>query len=326
VNVVAACSALGVSRATFYRRRKPVEGPKGPRPKPARALSEEERKRVLDVLHQKRFVDQAPRQVYARLLDDGKYLCSTSTMYRILRGAGEIRERRNQVRHPVYTKPELLATGPNQVWSWDITKLKGPRKWEHYHLYVIMDIFSRCVVGWMIAVRESEELAQRFIADTLRKHGISRDQLTIHADRGSAMTSKAVAQLLADLGVTRTHSRPHTSNDNPYSEAQFKTLKYHPRFPERFGSLEDARSHCREFFRWYNEEHYHSGIALLPPGIVHLGLAGEVIARRSEVLAAACEAHPERFVKKRPTHPRLPLAAWINPPTPWPGSDNDLQS
>jgi putative transposase len=326
VNVVAACSALGVSRATFYRRRKPVAGPKAPRPKPARTLSEEERKRVLGVLHQKRFVDQAPRQVYARLLDEGKYLCSTSTMYRILRGAGEIRERRNQVRHPVYTKPELLATGPNQVWSWDITKLKGPRKWEHYHLYVIMDIFSRCVVGWMIAGRESEELARRFIADTLRKHGIAREQLTIHADRGSAMTSKAVAQLLADLGVTKTHSRPHTSNDNPYSEAQFKTLKYHPKFPERFGSLEDARSHCREFFHWYNDEHYHSGIALLPPGIVHLGLAGEVIAHRSEVLGAAYEAHPERFVKKRPTHPRLPAAAWINPPTPWTGSDNDLQS
>lgn len=297
-----------------------------PRSKSARALSEEERKRVLDVLHQKRFVDQAPRQVYARLLDEGKYLCSTSTMYRILRGAGEIRERRNQVRHPVYTKPELLATGPNQVWSWDITKLKGPRKWEHYHLYVIMDIFSRCVVGWMVAECESEVLAQRFIAETLSKHGISRDTLTIHADRGSAMTSKGVAQLLADMGVAKTHSRPHTSNDNPYSEAQFKTLKYHPKFPERFGSLEDARSHSREFFRWYNEEHYHSGIALLPPGIVHLGLAGEVIAHRSEVLAAAYEAHPERFVKKRPAHPRLPAAAWINPPTSWSSSDSDLQS
>jgi putative transposase len=301
-----------------------VEGPKVPRPKPARALSDEEQKRVLGVLHQKRFMDKPPRQVYARLLDDGKYLCSTSTMYRILRGAEEIRERRNQVRHPVYTKPELLATGPNQVWSWDITKLKGPRKWEHYHLYVIIDIFSRCVVGWMVAECESEVLAQRFIAETLSKHGISRDQLTIHADRGSAMTSKAVAQLLADMGVAKTHSRPHTSNDNPYSEAQFKTLKYHPKFPERFGSLEDARGYCREFFRWYNEEHYHSGLALLPPGIVHLGLASEVIARRSQVLAAAYETHPERFVRKRPTHPKLPAAAWINPPTPRPGSNNDL--
>lgn len=324
MNVAAACSALGVSRATFYRRHKPVEGPKAPRPKPARALSEEEQERVLGVLHQKRFMDKAPRQVYARLLDEGKYLCSTSTMYRILRGAEEIRERRNQVRHPVYTKPELLATGPNQVWSWDITKLKGPRRWEHYHLYVIIDIFSRCVVGWMIAECESDVLAQRFIAETLSKHSTSRDQLTIHADRGSAMTSKAVAQLLADMGVAKTHSRPHTSNDNPYSEAQFKTLKYHPKFPERFGSLEDARSYCREFFRWYNEEHYHSGIALLTPGIVHLGLAGAVIARRSQVLAAAYEAHPERFVRNRPTHPRLPAAAWINPPTPGHGSDNDL--
>lgn len=269
-------------------------------------------------------MDKAPREVYARLLDEGKYLCSISTMYRILRGAAEIRERRNQVRHPVYIKPELLATGPNQVWSWDITKLKGPGKWEHYHLYVIMDIFSRCVVGWMIAEYESEVLAQRFIAETLRKQGISRDQLTVHADRGAAMTSKAVAQLLADMGVAKTHSRPHTSNDNPYSEAQFKTLKYRPEFPERFGSLEDARGHCREFFRWYNDEHYHSGIALLTPGIVHLGLADEVIERRSAVLAAAYEAHPERFVTKQPTHPRLPAAAWINPPTPGSVSDNDL--
>lgn len=326
MNVVAVCSALGVSRATFYRRRKPADRSKEPRPKPARALTKDEQKRVLNTMHHKRFMDKAPAEIYAKLLDEGQYLCSVSTMYRILRGAEEIRERRNQVRHPVYTKPELLATGPNQVWSWDITKLKGPGKWEHYHLYVILDIFSRCVVGWMIAEYESETLAKRLIAETLQKHGISRDQLVIHADRGAAMKSKVVAQLLADMGVTRSHSRPHTSNDNPYSEAQFKTLKYRPEFPERFGSLADARGHCQEFFRWYNEEHYHSGIALLTPATVHIGRAEEVIQRRNEVLAAAYEAHPERFVRIRPTHPRLPAAAWINPPRRDAQSGNDLES
>lgn len=210
-------------------------------------------------------MDKAPAEVYARLLDEAKYLCSIRTMYRILHTANEVKERRNRVRHPAYSKPELLATGPNQVWSWDITKLKGPATWRHYHLYVIMDIFSRCVVGWMVAERESETLAQRLIADTLRKFGIKPGQLVLHADRGAAMNSKPVAQLLADMGVTKTHSRPHTSNDNPYSEAQFKTLKYCPDFPERFGSLEDARAFCRSFFRWYNEVHYHSGISLLTP-------------------------------------------------------------
>lgn len=259
-------------------------------------------------------MDKAPAEVYARLLDEAQYLCSVRTMYRILHAANEVRERRNRVRHPVYTKPELLATGPNQVWSWDITKLKGPAKWQHYCLYVIMDIFSRCVVGWMIAERESETLAQRLIADTLRKHGIKPGQLVLHADRGAAMSSKPVAQLLADMGVTKTHSRPHTSNDNPYSEAQFKTLKYRPDFPERFGSLEDARSFCRSFFRWYNQEHYHSGIALLTPATVHFGQADEVIHRRSAVLEAAYEAHPERFVCNKPFHPSPPAAAWINPP------------
>lgn len=261
-------------------------------------------------------MDKAPAEVYARLLDEGTYYCSIRTMYRILEANHEVRERRNQVRHPAYIKPELLATGPNQVWSWDITKLKGPAKWQNYCLYVIMDIFSRCVVGWMVAERESELLAQRLIADTLRKQGINRDQLVIHADRGAAMRSKPVAQLLAEMGVTKSHSRPHTSNDNPYSEAQFKTLKYHPDFPERFGSLEDARILCRGFFRWYNCEHYHSGIALLTPETVHLGQADVVIQRRSAVLDAAHEAHPERFVRKKPTHPNLPTAAWINPPRP----------
>lgn len=321
VSVAAACRALGVPRATFYRHRHRPDRPKAPRPKPARALSEAEQNKVLEVLHEERFMDQAPAAVYARLLDEAKYLCSIRTMYRILHAANEVRERRNRVRHPAYTKPELLATGPNQVWSWDITKLKGPAKWQHYCLYVIMDIFSRCVVGWMIAERESETLAQRLIADTLRKHGIKSGQLVLHADRGAAMNSKPVAQLLADMGVTKTHSRPHTSNDNPYSEAQFKTLKYRPDFPERFGSLEDARSFCRSFFDWYNQEHYHSGIALLTPATVHLGQADKVIQRRSAVLEAAYEAHPERFVRKKPSHAHPPAAAWINPPKSRAGAD-----
>lgn len=261
-------------------------------------------------------MDKAPAEVYAALLDEGTYLCSIRTMYRILHAAHEVRERRQQLQHPVYVKPELLATGPNQVWSWDITKLKGPGKWQYYSLYVIMDIFSRYVVGWMVAEREAAILAERLIADSLHKQHIQPGQLVIHADRGASMRSKPVALLLADLGVTKTHSRPHTSNDNPYSEAQFKTLKYRPDFPDRFGSLEDARSFCRTFFRWYNQEHYHTGIALLPPAVVHYGLAEQVIQERSQVLAAAYQEHPERFVRKPPTPIALPQAAWINRPEP----------
>lgn len=326
MSVAVACRALGVPRATFYRYRRPSERPRKPRPKPARALTEVEQKRVLDVLHQERFMDKAPAEVYAKLLDEGKFYCSIRTMYRILEAAHEVRERRKQVRHPAYVKPELLATGPNQVWSWDITKLKGPGKWQHYHLYVILDIYSRYVVGWLIADRESVALAQRLIAETLRKEGITRGQLVIHADRGASMHSKPVAQLLADLGVTKSHSRPHTSNDNPYSEAQFKTLKYRPDFPERFGSLEDARAFCRGFFRWYNHEHYHSGIALLTAETVHLGRAETVIQRRSATLEVAYEANPQRFVRKKPTHPKLPTAAWINPPKPKANSNDDFSS
>jgi putative transposase len=266
-------------------------------------------------------MDKAPAAVYAQLLDEGTYLCSPRTMYRILRGADEIRERRKQARHPVYTKPELLATGPNQVWTWDITMLKGPGKGRHYYLYVILDVFSRYVVGWTVAERESNDLAAWLISETLRKEGITREQLVIHADRGAAMTSKQVAQLLAALGVTKSHSRPHTSNDNPYSEAQFKTLKYHPDFPERFDSLEDAEEYCGGFFEWYNYEHYHSGIAMLTPATVHNGKADETIQHRSAVLERAFDAHPERFVRKKPVHPELPTAAWINPPKPRPKSE-----
>jgi putative transposase len=235
-------------------------------------------------------------------------------MYRLLASQKEVRERRNQLRHPNYAKPELLATAPNQVWSWDITKLMGPAKWTYFCLYVIMDIFSRCVVGWMVAHRESAALAERLIRDTCTKQGIFPGQLKIHADRGSSMTSKVVAHLLADLGVTKTHSRPHVSNDNPYSESQFKTLKYRPDFPARFGSIEDARAFCQGFFRWYNQEHHHSGIGMLTPEMVHYGLAQEVMDARRQVLMAAYAAHPERFVRKPPQPPILPGAAWINPP------------
>ncbi len=271
VAVVPLCDAIGVARSSFYRSMRPkIVAERRRRTLSHRALSEGEHQRVLEVLHCPRYVDKAPGQIYASLLDEGVYLCSVRTMYRILASMGEARERRDQLRHPVYEKPELLATGPNHVWSWDITKLKGPVKWRHYCLYVILDIFSRYVVGWMIARRESSILAKRLIEHSCRKQGIVKGQLTIHADRGSSMRSKTVAQLLMDLGVTRTHSRPHVSNDNPFSESHFKTMKYRPEFPKRFGSIEDARCFCRVFFNWYNKEHYHSGLGLLTPAMVHL--------------------------------------------------------
>jgi len=316
VGTKAACEAMGLPRATFYRHENIPFGPPLPtcRPQPQRTLRPDERQQILDVLHADRFMDQAPRQVWATLLDQGTYLCSVRTMYRILDSKNEIKERRKQLQHPKYKKPELLAEAPNQVWSWDITKLKGPLKWTCYHLYVIMDIFSRCVVGWMIAHRESAVLARRLIEDSILKQGIEPKQLTIHADRGSSMKSKPVALLMADLGVTKTHSRPHVSDDNPYSESQFKTLKYRPDFPERFGSIEDARAFCVGFFKWYNTEHRHSGIGLMTPEMVHCGLAEGVIDGRKKVLDLAYAAHPERFVKKPPAPPDLPKAVWINPP------------
>ncbi len=321
VGTQAACQALSVSRATVYRHRQP-RPPSAPRPQPARALTAAERHAVVDELHQPRFVDLAPTEVYATLLDDGRYLCSVRTMYRVLAAAHEVRERRNQLRHVAPT-PELLAIRPNEVWSWDITKLLGPAKWTYFYLYVILDIFSRYVVGWMVAHQESAALAERLIAATCEKQEILPDQLTIHADRGSSMTSKPVALLLADLGITRTHSRPHVSNDNPFSEAQFKTLKYRPDFPARFGSLEAARAFCQPFFTWYNIEHRHAGIGLLTPAMVHYGQAAGVRARRADVLAAAYAAHPERFVRRPPEPPAVPDAVWINPPAPIgePGSE-----
>jgi putative transposase len=269
---------------------------------------------VLEVLHAPRFVDQAPAQVYAQLLDEQRFLCSERTMYRILAAHQEVRERRAQLRHPPYAAPELLATAPNQLWSWDITKLLGPAKWTYFYLYVILDVFSRYVVGWMVACEESATLARKLIAHTCQRQGISPGSLTLHADRGSSMTSKSVALLLSDLGVTKTHSRPHVSNDNPFSEAQFKTLKYRPDFPKRFGSLVDARGHCHVFFPWYNTAHRHSGIGLLTPHEVHYGLADQRVASRAAVLAAAHAAHPERFVAGLPHPPARPTAVWINKP------------
>ena len=307
-----ACRASGVPRASLYRRRRPVAVPR-PRPTPPRALKAGERQGVLDLLHT-RFIDQAPAQVHATLLDEGTYLCSPRTMYRILDDAHEVKERRDQVRRPHYAAPELLATRPNEVWSWDITKLLGPAKWTYFSLYVILDIFSRYVVGWMIAPHESAALAERLIAETCAKQGIVPGQLTLHADRGASMRSKPVALLLADLGVVKTHSRPQVSNDNPFSEAQFRTLKYCPQFPDRFGSLEDGRAFGQEFFRWYNQDHRHSGLGFLTPATVHFGQAAAVRAQRARVLTAAYAAHPERFVKGRPQPADLPTAVWINPP------------
>jgi len=316
VGTADACRALGVSRATLYRRRNrpsPLALDR-PRPRQPRSLGDGERQKVLDVLHSDRFVDKAPATVYATLLDENAYLCSVRTMYRILHDNHEVRERRNQLRHPNYKKPELLATGPNQVWSWDITKLLGPAKWTYYYLYVILDIYSRYVVGWMLASCENADLAKRLIRDSIEKQQVGPGRLVIHSDRGPSMKSETVAQLLATLGVTKSHSRPHVSNDNPFSESQFKTMKYRPDFPDRFGSQQDAHGFCRQFFHWNNHEHYHSGIALLTPATVHHGRAPEVLTARRQVLQAAYAAHPERFVRKPPTPPALPNAVWINPP------------
>jgi putative transposase len=314
LGVVATCAALGVDRATYYRHRAPIHGPKPRRPSPPRRLDEAERRALLDTLHEPRFVDLAPAEVFATLLDEGRYLGSVRTMHRVLAENAEIRERRNQLRHPAYSKPELLATAPNQLWSWDITKLLGPAKWTYFYLYVILDVFSRYVVGWMVAHAESAKLAEKLIAETCTRQGIADGQLTIHADRGSSMTSKPVALLLADLGITKTHSRPHVSDDNPFSEAHFKTLKYRPDFPERFGEIEDARGYSRDFFGWYNDQHHHAGIGMLTPADVHHGLVEQRVAERQAALDAAFASHPERFPRGRPIAQQPPREVWINPP------------
>jgi putative transposase len=309
-----ALKSVNIPKQTYYRKRRgKMYGPPKKRPSPPRALSSEQKQEVLDVLHEARFQDKAPQEVYATLLDEGVFLCSIRTMYRILEEHNEVRERRNILRHPKYSKPELLATKPNQVWSWDITKLRGPAKWTSYYLYVMLDIFSRKAIGWMVAPRQTAELAEEFITECCWREGIEEDHLDIHSDRGTPMTSKAVALLMSDLGVTKSHSRPYVSNDNPYSEAHFKTLKFRPEFPKCFGSIEDARAFCRVFFDWYNHEHYHSGIALMTPATVHDGKAKECNRRRQAVLDAAFEKHPERFWK-RPKTISLPKAVWINDP------------
>lgn len=310
------CEALEIPRASFYRQQAPKDStaPVVPRMRPEHALSESEQATVLATLHAPRFVDLAPPQVYAQLLEEGQYLCSIRTMYRLLAASHEVRERRAVASRVVYAKPELLATRPNEVWSWDITKLKGPVKWTYYYLYVILDIFSRYVVGWMIAERESAALAKRLIKESCRKQNILEDQLTLHADRGSSMKSKVVAQLLSDLGVTKTHSRPHVSNDNPFSESQFKTMKYRPEFPNRFGCIQDARAFGGTFIPWYNEVHRHSGVALYTPADVHYGRVAEIQQRRQATLDAAYLKHPKRFVRKAPEATLPPQAVWINPP------------
>lgn len=312
-----ACRALGASVASIYRRRRGPSEPRTPKPRPtpARALSEPERAQVLDVLHCERFADVSPEETYATLLDEGSYLCSTRTMYRLLAAKhGGVPERRAQLTHPPYVKPELLAKRPNELWSWDISKLKGPAKWTWFYLYVILDVFSRYIVGWTVAYRETGQLAKALIEQATEQQQITPRVLTLHADRGSPMRAKPVAFLLADLGVTKTHSRPYTSSDNPYSEANFKTLKYRPEFPARFETIEHAREHCRAFVDWYNHQHRHSGIGLMTPTAVHHGQAQQLHDARARVLEAAFERTPERFVRKRPVPPELPTAAWINKP------------
>jgi putative transposase len=311
------CAVLGLARASVYRGRARLSQSAVVRPAKTlspRALGSEERSRVLDLLRTERFADQAPAEIYATLLDEGIYVCSIRTMYRVLAENGAVRERRNQLRHPVYQKPELLAEAPNQVWSWDITKLMGPVKWSYFYLYVILDIFSRRVVGWCVADAQSAVLFKQLFDDAIAKHAVPPGQLTLHADRGGPMKAKATALLLADLGVTKSHSRPHTSNDNPFSEAHFKTLKYQPQFPKRFGCIEDAKAFCRAFFLWYNQDHHHAGIGLMTPDQVHYGQAPAVHAARQDVLTMAYQANPERFVGKAPKPPPMPTQTWINPP------------
>jgi putative transposase len=316
VGASAACQALCMPRASYYRDRHKTFSPavSASRPSPARALRPAERDAVLARLHEERFQDRSPAAVYATLLDEGEYHCSIRTIYRLLDEHGEVRERRDQLTHPPYQKPELMATASNQLWSWDITKLLGPAKWTYFYLYVILDVFSRYVTGWMVAYRESAELAKLLIEESCKKQHIQPGQLTLHADRGTSMSSKPVAFLLADLGVTKTHSRPHVSNDNPYSESQFRTLKYRPEFPDRFGCIQDSRAFSQGFFRWYNEEHRHSSLGLLTPTMVHYNQTTRVLEQRQQVLDTAYQLHPERFVRNAPRPPAVPTEAWINKP------------
>jgi len=315
--IAAACDALNVSRATLYRRCAAALRPlvaRLPRPAPARALPPPERQRVIALLWEPQYVDLAPAEIYATRLDQGIYHCSIRTMYRILHEHAEVRERRQQRRRIVYQKPELMAQGPNQAWSWDITKLMRARKWSYFYLYVIIDIFSRRVVRWHVADTESAALFKPLFQDSVAKHGVVPGELTLHADRGPSMTAKATAFLLADLGVTKSHSRPYTSNDNPFSESHFKTLKYQPQFPNRFGCIQDAKTFCRHFFTWYNRDHHHLGSGLMTPDQVHYGQADKIYAARQMILNQAFPLNPDRFVNRPPQPPLKPTAVWINPP------------
>jgi putative transposase len=315
------CEALGIARASLYRTRS--FDPDAAREKETRivrfsprALLLEERETIVNLLDSPEYVDMAPPQIYTKLLDFGVYLASVSTMYRLLRERGEVRERRNQLTHPAYARPELMATGPNQLWSWDITKMRSLITGVYFYLYVIIDVFSRYIVGWTIQHRESEVIATELVEQTCQKQRIERGKLTIHADNGSAMISKTLSVLMIDLGVAKSHSRPHVPDDNPFSEAQFKTMKYRPDYPNRFASIDEARLFAKGFFRWYNTQHYHSGIAMMTPQSIHYGQASVVIQRRAIVLASACASHPERFVRKQPAPEPLPAAVWINKPIP----------
>jgi putative transposase len=312
--VVPTCEALNVSRASYYRWKQRPEEPLPSNRCPPRKLTEQEETMVLEVLNSDRFMDQAVPEVHATLLDEGRYLCSERTMYRILERHEQATQRRHQREHPVYQKPELLATGPNQLWSWDITRIKGPKPWIFYHLYVVIDVFSRYVVAWCISEHESGEQARALIEAACQRQVIGDGELVVHSDRGKAMRSKTLADLLGELGVQRSFSRPHVSNDNPYSESQFKTLKYRPDFPNRFGSIEDARNYLRSFFKWYNTEHRHSGVGMMTPLSIHTGEAEHIYEERRRTLQEAYRRHPERFVKGQPKPKDLPTEVWINKP------------
>jgi putative transposase len=317
VGVKTACEALSVPRSSHYAARRPRAcQARQPAPPPPRALTLIEKASVRETLNSDRFADQAPREVYATLLDEGRYLCSVPTMYRILAENQEVRERRSQMRHPIYPKPRLLATAPNQVWTWDITKLPGPVKWVYFCLYVVLDLFSRFVVGWLIAAHESALLAEQLLTESYLRQGLAPGQLAVHSDRGGPMIAKPLGMLFDDLGITPSLARPRTPDDNPYSEAQFKTVKYHPTFPERFGGLLDARTWGQRLFHWYNYEHHHTALGLMTPAAVHFGHAPALLLGRQHVLEVAYTAHPERFVRGLPKSPTPPSEVWINRPEP----------
>jgi len=321
ISIDALCIALVIPRATYYRHLDRLEQSQNvalkvvlPKKTPENALRKQERQTVLDLLHSDRFIDKTPYEIYYELIDQGEYHCSIRTMYRVLEEQGESKDRRLQRNHRDAVKPELLATRQNEVWSWDITKLLGPQKWVYFHLYVIMDIFSRYVVGWLIADRECQKLARRLIHTTALKHGIQPNELTLHADNGPAMKALTVAQLLDHLGIAKTHNRPYTSNDNPFSESQFKTMKYRPEFPVRFQSLTSAEAFCQPYFNWYNNEHYHSGIAWLTPESVHFGRGEVILQKRHETMQQAYIEDPRRFNNQSPKLYQLPSEVYINPP------------